>query len=950
MVKRSIFLIFSAFLGLSVLSQAQSDTTNQGGDSQQQGVDCNDPLNANSLSCQLGYGQTGQQSGYPSDQQSGFPNGQLGGVGGTQSGRSTGNNGLQNGSTYTDNGGTQRNQGNLPTRPLPPEPLTDFQRMVASTSGQVLPIFGQDLFRSVPSTFAPVDQIPVTADYVVGPGDEVRIRVWGQVNLNADVRVDRSGDIYLPQVGRIHVTGTAFSDLSQQIRTQISRVYRNFDLTVDLGQLRSIQIFVVGQARRPGAYTVSSLSTLVNAIFASGGPSVQGTMRDIQLKRDGKVITTFDFYDLLIRGDKSKDARLLPGDVIYIPAVGPQVALTGSVRKPAIYELIPANGEGGGPSSKQPSNTMQQLIDDAGGLSTIASGSRMSIERIDEHRDRQTLEVALDAAGLVTVLRDGDVIRVLSIVPAFQKTVTLRGNLANPGRFEWHEGMKLSDLIPDRPSLITRNYWWRRAQLGLPSPEFQPLSGRGPLYQPTTPGYLPKQLPRPYYGPNPFGANAPGNNQSGANASGTNSSGGTNSSSANPYNSYPYGVLQGTASQPYSQELPSDFQAQPQANTQYSNSPYPPDNTSNSAPGNSPQSSTTQAAQSESTGTTLGEQQGGVITQNIANAGPKVTVTLSAPEIDWDYAVIERLDPNTLKTSLMPFNLGKLVIDHDPSQDFALQPGDVVTIFSQADIRVPLAQQTKFVKLDGEIVSAGVYSVGPGETLRDVVRRAGGFTPNAYIFGSEFTRESTRVFQQQRLDEYVQSLDLQIQRGQLNAAASAASPQDSAAVSAAAINQQGLLAKLHQLRASGRIVLEVKPDSSGLDSIPEIQLQDDDHFVVPSVPAGVNVVGAVYDQNSFLYQPQRRVGDYLRLAGGPNRNADKGHIFIVRADGSVYSRERANGLWGNNFEATRMYPGDNIVIPEKVLGTSVLRNFINWSQVFSSLAFGAAAISVLHNN
>ena len=837
-------------------------------------------------------------------------------------------------------------------RPLPPEPLTDFQKMVASTSGQVLPIFGEDLFRSVPSTFAPVDQIPVTADYVVGPGDEVRIRVWGQVNLNADVRVDRSGDIYLPQVGRIHVTGTAFSDLSQQIRTQISRVYRNFDLTVDLGQLRSIQIFVVGQARRPGVYTVSSLSTLVNALFASGGPSVQGSMRDIQLKREGKVITTFDFYDLLIRGDKSKDARLLPGDVIFIPAVGPQVALTGSVRKPAIYELSPGNGDGGGASSGQPSNTMQQLIDDAGGLSAIASGSRMSIDRIDEHRDRQTLEVALDAAGLVTVLRDGDVVRVLSIVPSFQKTVTLRGNLANPGRFEWHEGMKLSDLIPDRPSLITRNYWWRRAQLGLPSQEFQPLSGRGLLYQPTIPGYLPKQLPRPYYdyGLNPFGANASGNNPSGTNPPSTNPPGGANSSGANPYNSYSYSVLQGTVAQPYSQELPSDFPAPAQANPQYSNPSYPPDNTPNSATGNSPQSPTTQAAQSQSTGTTLGEQQGGVITQNIASAGPKVRVTLSAPEIDWDYAVIERLDPNTLKTSLLPFNLGKLVIDHDPSQDFVLQPGDVVTIFSQADIRVPLAQQTKFVKLDGEIVSAGVYSVAPGETLRDVVRRAGGFTPNAYIFGSEFTRESTRVFQQQRLDEYVQSLELQIQRGELNAAASAASPQDSAAVSAASVNQQGLLAKLHQLKASGRIVLEVKPDSSGLDSIPEIQLQDDDHFVVPSVPASVNVVGAVYDQNSFLYQPQRRVGDYLRLAGGPNRNADKGHIFIVRADGSVYSRERANGLWGNNFEATRMYPGDNLVVPEKVLGTSVLRNFINWSQVFSQLAFGAAAISVLHND
>ena len=363
-----------------------------------------------------------------------------------------------------------------------------------------------------------------------------------------------------------------------------------------------------------------------------------------------------------------------------------------------------------------------------------------------------------------------------------------------------------------------------------------------------------------------------------------------------------------------------------------------------------PQRSNGITAQSESSGSTLaGAAKRDHYAKHRHRRTARSDVTLSAPEIDWDYAVIERLDPNTLKTSLLPFNLGKLVIDHDPSQDLLLQPGDVVTIFSQADIRVPLSDQTKFVRLDGEIASAGVYSVAPGETLRDVVQRAGGLTPNAYLFGSEFTRESTRVFQQQRLDEYVQTLELQIQRSTLNAAASAVSAQDTAAVSSASVNEQGLLARLHQLRATGRIVLEVRPDSAGLTSIPGIQLQDDDHFTVPSVPATVNVVGAVYDQNSFLYKSPRRLGDYMQLAGGPNRNADKGHMFIIRADGSVYSRERANGLWGNNFAATLMYPGDTIVVPEKVLGTSVLRNFINWSQVFSQLALGAAAISVLHD-
>src|SRR5277367_2815090 len=352
MLNRSASFLIAAFIGISSLSQAQSSQGYPGVDTQQQGIDCSDPINASAQACQAGYGQNGQQqSGYPTGQR--YPGGTS-----PQTGIN-GQNGTQNGPTYVDNGGTVRNP-NFPANPpmtqAPLEPLTEFQKLVAATTGQVLPIFGHDLFRGVPSTFAPLDQIPVTPDYVIGPGDEIRIRVWGQVNFNADLKVDRSGDIYLPEVGRIHVTGISFSDLSQHIRSQIARVYRNFDLTVDLGQLRSIQIFVVGQARRPGAYTVSSLSTLVNAIFASGGPSVQGTMRAIQLKREGKVITTFDLYDLLIRGDKSKDARLLPGDVIFIPAVGPQVALTGSVRKPAIYELSPVNGDGRGSSTGQPSN------------------------------------------------------------------------------------------------------------------------------------------------------------------------------------------------------------------------------------------------------------------------------------------------------------------------------------------------------------------------------------------------------------------------------------------------------------------------------------------------------------------------------------------------------------------------------------------------------------------
>ena len=200
---------------------------------------------------------------------------------------------------------------------------SEFEEFVASSVGRRLPIYGHSLFDRVPTTFAPLERVPVTDDYEIGPGDEILIRAWGQIDLNGKLVVDRGGQVFLPKVGALSVAGLKYQQLPGYFRTAIGRVFRNFDLTVSMGQLRSIQVFVVGQARRPGSYTVSSLCTLVNALFASGGPSAAGSMRHIQLKRENRVVTEFDFYDLLLQGDKSKDARLLPGDVIYIPPIGP---------------------------------------------------------------------------------------------------------------------------------------------------------------------------------------------------------------------------------------------------------------------------------------------------------------------------------------------------------------------------------------------------------------------------------------------------------------------------------------------------------------------------------------------------------------------------------------------------------------------------------------------------
>jgi protein involved in polysaccharide export with SLBB domain len=787
-----------------------------------------------------------------------------------------------------------------------PSAPTDFQLMVRGSLGSLLPVYGDSLFRQVPSTFAPLREVNVTPDYVLGPGDQLLIRIWGQVNFNAQLTVDRTGSIYLPQVGEIHVAGLPYAQIKQHIHDALGHIYRSFDLSVEMGQLRSIQVFIVGGARRPGTYTLSSLSTLVTAIFATGGPSVQGSLRDVQLRRNGQTISHFDLYDLLIFGDMSKDAQLLPGDVIYFPPVGPQIAIAGDVHTPAIYELKGAT-------------TVEESLRFAGGLSATASLLRASLERLDPQKNRTVLDISLQGQGLATPVQQADILRVLPISPQFQNTVTLRGNVAETGRFSWHPGMKLSDIIPDSQSLITRDYWERRNQLGVPGPEFKPEYTNNP-------DYYPRDLNGYQTGTAQYDANGVPIYNGQSASSMTQQTNGTRLNSAGTSPSSNQGTQAGQNNDPNCIPDASSISQQ----NQYGQ-----------VPGSSVQGTNSQNGQPC---TSPGSRSLADETQ--ASAGnlprPALTIALPVPEIDWSYAVIERMNPQTLTTSLIPFNPGKLILDHDSSQNLALEPGDVVTVFSQADIKVPQAQRTKFIRLEGEFKQAGIYSVLPGETLRHLVERAGGLTPDAYLFGSNFTRESTRILQQLRLNDYLQNLELEIDRSTIAASASVGNV-DPAATAAS----RSLVARFRSIRATGRVVLNIPQNATDVTDLPDIQLEDGDRFVVPSKPSTVNVVGAVYDQNSFLFKNSREVRTYLRLAGGPTKSADGGDSFVIRADGSVVSRHSRNGVFGNTFPSMRLNAGDTVVIPEKVPRPSGLRNFISYTQIFSQLALGAAAIAVL---
>ena len=330
---------------------------------------------------------------------------------------------------------------------------SEFQSFVSQSVGSMLPMYGYDLFRKAPKTFAPVNNIPVTPDYTIGPGDELILHVWGQVEANQNLVVDRNGMINIPKVGQVSVVGVRYENLQSHLKSAISRLFRNFELDVSLGKLRAIQVFVVGQAARPGNYTVSSLSTLVNALFASGGPSVKGSMRHIQLKRSGKVVTEFDLYDLLLNGDKSKDVQLLSGDVIYIPTVGALVAVAGSVNTPAIYEL-------------KGNEALSDLLKLSGGLTNVAAGQKVTVERIHARETRKMDEFQLDSLGLAKLLQDGDLVTVRPISAEFENAVTLRGNVAGliAGRHPWKEGLRVTDIIPNKAALLTDSYWVKQNQ------------------------------------------------------------------------------------------------------------------------------------------------------------------------------------------------------------------------------------------------------------------------------------------------------------------------------------------------------------------------------------------------------------------------------------------------------------------------------------------------------
>ena len=762
----------------------------------------------------------------------------------------------------------------------------------------MLPLFGYELFSR--GAFGAVQTASVPAGYVLGPGDEVVLQVYGAIDISQSFTIDRDGRILLPKAGPLVLAGVPLADAERVITSHLGRIYRNFSLGITMGRLKGIEIYIVGQARRPGKQIVSSLSSFINALFETQGPNSNGSMRDIQLRRAGKTVAHVDLYKFLAEGDNSADAKLLNGDIIYVPPVGPRVAALGMVNAPAIYEL--KSGE-----------AIQDVLKLSGGLPVLAAPQKALLERLNPKNmlARSVLEVALDKQGLGTLLESGDVLTVFQISPQFTETIALEGNVASPMRYSFKAGMKISDILSDRRYLIPSSYWTR-----------------------------------------------------------LNSGASTEDNYSRPEVNLDYAIIQRLDVKKLRTVLIPFNLAKAVARDPVEDLPlqsgdiisvYKPDDA-----GPVTELSVVMSGQPVGGLRRFAWRSGMTLVDLIPstqwlidyyNYWQRLGGNNLKNDINWGYAQIIRREDASLESRSIAFNLGDAIKGANPLSMVKLEPGDQIRLFTTRDLEVPIAKSTRMVLVSGEVSAPGIYQALPGETMGQLLRRIGGLTSQAYVYGTEFSRESIRKRQQDNLDVLVRRLEAQAQSNAQNVTANAATKADSAAQSQALLAQQqaqlnSQIQRLRSLKSTGRMSLELDTRSQALADLPDLPLEDGDHINVPSVPSYVAAFGAVNNENVFLYKPGKTVADVAKSAG-LTEEADADQQFLVRADGSVLSRADHSSLFGRAFSSIAVMPGDTLVVPAKwdreTGYNATVRGLKDWTQILANLGLGLAAIKTINN-
>ena len=741
------------------------------------------------------------------------------------------------------------------------------EQKTAEKNGGLKP-YGYDLFKGSPTTFAPVTEIPIPSEYTLGPGDVLRIQLWGKENQNLELPISRDGTISFPQSGPMSVAGLSFEEASQQIRNQVSEQYIGVQASVSLGELRSMRVFVLGEARNPGSYSVSSLSTITNALYVSGGIKLNGSLRNLQHKRNGELVGTLDLYDLLLKGDSSNDSRLQPGDVIFIPPVGNRVGIKGEVYRPALYEL---NNE----------NTLSDLVQMAGGLTPQAYPQRINIERTNDDFLRIITEADYTAGkGKNARIQAGDTVSIPSISDITGQYVEINGAATRPGRFAWMPGMRVSSVIKNLNADLMPVADKRYAAIVRTDKETDSISVlnlrlREAVQNPGSGFDIPLQEKDQLLIFSDAGKVEGG--EEGGNY--------TRASLFSP-------VLQRLESQ----ATPSA----PQKTIRITGPVR--------YPGEYPMPASRQLADAI-----------------FVAGGLKDSASLYHAEV-----ARYTTDANGIgKTNILNVNLADAMSGNG---NLALQSRDRILIKS-----IPDFAKTSTIELRGEVRYQGEYTFRDGETLKQVIERAGGLTDNAFPRGAVFTRAKLRQLEAERLREAEERLQGDLLGVQLEG-------DGLAGQSADRVQQvESLLDEVQSSRPVGRMVvnLEAVVNDEGYQ---DIRLQDGDTLTVPTIPQSVTVFGEVQFPTSHLHQAGLTVDDYLERSGGPTRQADESRVYVVKADGSVMLPEKSR--WFGS-RSQQLEPGDTIIMPINVDRLNQLELWTNVSQIVYQIALGAAAVGNL---
>ena len=726
------------------------------------------------------------------------------------------------------------------------------------TGAEALEPFGYDIFEPTEATFDPPSTGPVPPDYVLGPGDTVRVQLFGNVNGIYEFDVTRDGILNLPEIGPVTVAGLPFSEFREDLNRRVKEMLIGTQVSVTMGQLRTIRVFVLGDASRPGSYVVSSLATMASVLYRSGGISRAGSLRDIQLKRSGKVIARLDLYDLLLKGDTSGDSRLQPGDAIFVPPIGPQVSVAGAVNRPAIYET-------------RGKTTVRDVIAMAGGLIAEAYPDGARIERIDGGQER--IVISIDANGpeaAAAAVQTGDLLVIPSVLPDFEDVVTLTGHVHRPGPFQWRDDLRLTDIIGSAAALkpgadtgyvLIRREDARNRKISVASANLgealaNPSSAENIVLKPRDSVYV-------------------------------------------------FDLAYGR--QRVIEPILEELQLQSRIGEPYREVSVTGEV---KAPGTYP-------------------LEPGMRVSDLIRAGGDLAEQAYALKAEIArYAV---LNGEYRNTTVADVDLDA-IFRGDQSADLVLEEHDNLRISS-----VPDWDSLWTVELEGEVTFPGNYRIRRGETLRQVLERAGGLTDEAFPEGAIFLRETLRQREQEQIEVLAQRLEADLTSLSLETAETTGAE--------TLTTGKTLLAQLRSTRAVGRLVIDLEQIAAGGNNaslVGDIELREGDQLLIPKKSQEVTVLGETQQNTSHLYQPGLSRDDYIDMSGGMTRRADKKLIYVVRASGAVVAGNRSK--WFRRGDGAEIRPGDTIVVPVEI---DRIRPLTFWGQVTQILYQGAIAVAAV---